>query len=129
VNRLGRVNLIVRDYDEALDFYTRKLGFSVVEDADYGCDRWLAIALPGASELAVVLNRARSEVDRALIGRQGGGFPLFGLTVDDCYAEYERMKALGVSFRGAPQVEVFGTVALLEDLYGNRITMNQEPLD
>ena len=129
MNRLGRVNLIVRDYDEALDFYTRKLGFTVVEDADYGCDRWLAIAQPGCPDVAVVLYRARSEADRALIGRQGGSFPLFGLTVDDCFAEYERMKALGVRFHDAPQSEFFGIVALLDDLYGNRITMNQEPVD
>jgi len=127
MNTLGLVSLIVRDYDEAIDFYTSKLGFVVAEDAAFGEDRWVTLQAPGSKDVAIALHRAQQDADRALVGKQGGSFPLFGLKVDDCIAEYQRMRALGVTFHGEPEVQFYGTGVLLDDLYGNTIYLNQEP--
>jgi catechol 2,3-dioxygenase-like lactoylglutathione lyase family enzyme len=118
--------LLVKDCDEAIAFYTEKLGFVVAEDVAMGDDRWVTIALPGSREYTIALHTAENEDDLALIGRQAGSFPFLGLTTDDCIREYERMKALGVVFHGEPEVQPYGTGVLLEDLYGNEIYMNQE---
>jgi catechol 2,3-dioxygenase-like lactoylglutathione lyase family enzyme len=118
--------LLVKDYDEALDFYTKKLGFVVVEDVPIGEDRWVTITLPGNQDCVLALHEAHSEDDLALIGRQLGSFPLLGIDTDDCMGEYQRMKALGITFHGEPQVEPYGTGVMLEDLYGNKIFLNQE---
>ena len=64
-----------------------------------------------------------------MIGKQGGSFPFLGLETADCISEYQRMKALGVKFHGEPDIRPYGTGVMLEDLYGNRIFMNQEPGD
>ena len=119
--------MLVRNFDEALDFYTKKLGFVVVEDAPMGDDRWVTISLPGNPNGVIVLHEARSQEDKALIGKQMGSFPFLGLETDDCLGEYQRMKELGVKFQGEPDVRPYGTGVILEDLYGNKIFMNQEP--
>ena len=121
--------IIVKDYDEAIDFYTRKLGFVVAEDADMGEDRWVTITRPGNQDCVIALHKALQRDDLALIGKQGGSFPYMGLDTEDCIGEYQRMKALGVKFHGEPDVRPYGTGVMLEDLYGNRIFMNQEPGD
>ena len=121
------VGLVVRDYDEAIRFYTDKLGFTVSEDTTFGEDRWVVLSLPGSGEPGLALGLARTETDLAVVGNQTGGFPLFGLGTDDCLGEYRRMKELGVVFYGEPQTEPWGTGVLLEDLYGNKIYLNQEP--
>ena len=94
--------IVVKDYDEAIDFYTKKLGFVVVEDIPMGDDRWVTITLPGNQDCVIALHEAQSESDRALIGKQGGSFPFLGLDTEDCIGEYRRMKALGVKFHGEP---------------------------
>jgi len=119
--------LLVMNFDEALDFYTKKLGFVVVEDAPMGDDRWLTITLPGNHHSVIALHEARTEEDKALVGKQMGSYPFLGLDTDDCIGEYKRMKGLGVKFHGEPDVRPYGTGVMLEDLYGNRIFMNQEP--
>lgn len=119
--------LIVKDYDEAIDFYTKKLGFVVTEDAPIGEDRWVTITLPGNQDCTIALHKAQNQNDLALIGRQSGSFPFLGLDTDDCIREYQRMKALGVIFHGEPDVRPYGTGVMLQDLYGNKIFMNQEP--
>jgi len=121
--------LLVKDYDEALDFYTKKLGFVVVEDVPIGEDRWVTITLPGNQDVVLALHEAHSQDDLALIGKQFGSFPLLGIDTDDCMGEYQRMKALGITFHGEPAVSPYGTGVMFEDLYGNKLFLNQEPGD
>jgi len=124
---LRLVSLLVRDYEEAIRFYTDKLGFTVSEDVTFGEDRWVVLGLPESREPGLALTLAQTEEDRAVVGHQAGSFPLFALGTDDCLGEYQRMKERGVIFHGEPQREPWGTGVLLEDLYGNKIYMNQEP--
>jgi lactoylglutathione lyase len=118
--------LLVMNFDEALDFYTKKLGFVVVEDVPMGDDRWVTISLPGNRDAVIALHEAHSEDDKALVGRQMGSYPFLGLQTDDCNGEYQRMKELGVKFHGEPDVRPYGTGVMFEDLYGNKIFLNQE---
>jgi catechol 2,3-dioxygenase-like lactoylglutathione lyase family enzyme len=126
-NRLT-FGLIVKDYEEAIDFYTQKLGFVVVEDVLLGHDRWVTIALPGQRECAIALHQAQSDSDMALIGKQFGSSPFLRLETDDCIGDYRRMQALGVTFHGEPEVQPYGTGVMFEDLYGNKLFLNQEPV-
>jgi catechol 2,3-dioxygenase-like lactoylglutathione lyase family enzyme len=118
--------LLVKNYDEALDFYVNRLGFEVAEDIEMGPDRWVTIASPGVPGFVMGLHEAQSEYDLSLVGKQAGSFPFLGLATDDCAGEYDRMKALGVTFHGVPQVQPYGTGVMLEDLYGNKIYLNED---
>src|SRR5262244_2781396 len=108
-------SLLVNDYDEAIRFYSAKLGFVVVEDVRMGKDRWVTIALPNSHETVFALHVARSDGDRALVGKQGGTFPFLGLTTDDGLGDDKRLKQLGVKFHGEPEVRPYGTGVMLED--------------
>lgn len=92
-----------------------------------GDDRWVTITLPGNQNSVIVLHEARSQKDKALVGKEMGSFPFLGSDTDDCLSEYQRVEDLGVKFHGEPDVRPYGTGVMLEDLYGNRIFMNQEP--
>lgn len=127
MNQFKLVSLIVHDYDAAVDFYTRKLGFELREDQPFGEERWVTLGVPGSPGIALALVRAKTAEDRERVGKQGGSFPLLGLETADCAAEYRRMKALGVAFEGEPEARPWGTGVTLQDLYGNRIHLNQEP--
>ena len=120
-------SLLVKNYDEAVEFYTKKLGFVVAEDLPMGDDRWVTISVAKNHDCVFALHVAKRESDRALVGKQGGTFPFLGLTTDDCVGDYQKLKALGVKFQGEPEVRPYGTGVLLEDLYGNKIFLNQEP--
>ena len=124
---LRLVSLVVWDYDEAIRFYSDKLGFTVSEDVTLGEDRWVVLSLPDSGQTGIGLDLARTEEDLDVVDNQGGSFPLFGLVTDDCPGEYRRIKERGVVFHGEPQSEQWGTGVLLEDLYGNKIYLNQEP--
>jgi len=127
MQRISLLSVFVQDYDAAIDFYTRKLGFRVVEDVPFGTSRWVTLRLPDDGALSVTFHVAETEEDRALVGRQAGTKPIFGIETSDCVADYRRMKAAGVKFHGEPQVQPYGTGVMLEDLYGNKIYLNQEP--
>lgn len=127
MNRIKLISLLVNDYDEAIRFYTAKLGFEVAEDLPFGENRWVTLSLPGDKSLAITLERAKSTDDQALVGKQAGTFPLLAIDTGDCTGDYNRMKDLGVSFQGQPEAGPWGTGVLLEDLYGNKIFMSQEP--
>jgi catechol 2,3-dioxygenase-like lactoylglutathione lyase family enzyme len=127
VKRLSLLNLLVANQDQAIEFYTQKLGFVVVEDVPFGPKRWVTLRLPDDPVLSVALNLAESEADQALVGKQAGSQPFFSMVTDDCMREYRQMRAAGVKFHGEPQVQSYGTGVVLEDLYGNKIYMNQEP--
>jgi catechol 2,3-dioxygenase-like lactoylglutathione lyase family enzyme len=127
VNRISLVTVLVDDQDRAIEFYTRRLGFAVAEDVPFGPKRWVTLRRPDDRGVSLTLNLAETETDRAAVGKQAGGQPFLAIEVDDCLGEYVRMKGAGVKFHGEPQVQPYGTGVTLEDLYGNRIYMNQEP--
>ncbi len=118
---LTLVSLVVRDYDEALDFFVGKLGFSVVEDREVPeqAKRFVIVSPPGASESRLLLARASDPEQVARIGSQTGGRVFLFLATDDFHRDYERYKAAGIEFVRPPKVEPYGTVAVFKDLYGN----------
>ena len=117
---LGLVALLVRDYDEAIDFFTQALGFTLREDLDQGDGkRWVIVDPPGA-QTGVLLARAVGADQEARIGDQYGGRVGFFLNVDDFGEAHERMTHHGVHFEEEPRHEVYGTVAVFRDLHGNR---------
>ena len=115
------VALVVRDYDEAIEFYTRKLRFTLVEDT-YQPEqdkRWVVVAPPGSTGTNLLLARASNPEQEAAIGNQTGGRVFLFLNSDDFWRDYNRMVAEGIPFVREPKVEPYGTVAVFEDLYGN----------
>jgi catechol 2,3-dioxygenase-like lactoylglutathione lyase family enzyme len=119
--RIGAVALVVRDYDEAIAFYVDALGFAVVEDSDLGhSKRWVLVAPPGEGATSILLAEASTPAERDRIGDQTGGRVFLFLHTDDFEADHSRMRAAGVTFLEEPRHEDYGTVAVFEDLYGNR---------
>ena len=116
------VALVVRDYDEAIAFFTRTLDFRLVEDVHQPDQdkRWVVVAPPGGTGTAVLLARASTPDQERAIGRQTGGRVFLFLTTDDLHRDHARMTERGVRFVRPPQEESYGTVAVFEDLYGNR---------
>lgn len=122
MRRIALVTLIVDDYDEAIRFYTEALGFRLVEDAPRpDGSRWVVVE-PGTEGhgSALLLARAKDGTQRARIGDQAGGRVGFFLHTDDFARDHTRMRAAGVRFLEEPRHEPYGTVAVFEDLYGNR---------
>lgn len=118
---IGLFALVVRDYDEAIAFYTDKLGFELIEDTDMGGGkRWVIVAPKGATETRVLLAQASNDDQSHAIGNQTGGRVGFFLNTDDFARDHARMKSAGVTFLEEPRYEPYGTVAVFEDLYGNK---------
>jgi catechol 2,3-dioxygenase-like lactoylglutathione lyase family enzyme len=118
---IGAISLLVRNYDEAIAYYTTTLGFSLVEDSDLGNGkRWVVVAPPGSEECRLLLAEARKEEEIAAIGRQAGGRVFLFLHTDDFWRDYRTFTARGVRFCEEPRSEVYGIVAIFVDLYGNR---------
>lgn len=118
---IGAISLLVKDYDEAISFYTEKLNFELVEDTDMGGDkRWVLVAPPGSNETRLLLAKAASPAQESRIGNQTGGRVFLFLHTDDFWRDYEPMKANGVRFLEEPRTEAYGTVVVFEDLYGNK---------
>lgn len=121
--RLALVSLLVRDYDEAIAFYRDALGFRVVEDTDMGAGkRWVVVA-PGDGQGAGLLLARAVDEQRGSVGCQAGGRVFLFLHTNDFAADHARMTAAGVKFIEAPRHEAYGTVAVFEDLYGNRFDL------
>jgi catechol 2,3-dioxygenase-like lactoylglutathione lyase family enzyme len=116
--RLALTALLVRDYEEAIDFYVGKLGFELVEDTPQGDKRWVVVR-PRGSNAALLLARAGGD-QAARIGDQAGGRVFLFLETDDFARDHAAFTATGVTFLEAPRRESYGTVAVFEDLYGNR---------
>ncbi len=117
---LALLSLLVRDYDEALAFYVGKLGFSLVEDSELGGGkRWVVVA-PGAAGTRFLLAKAGGDQQAVLVGGQGGGRVWLFLHTDAFEADHARFSAAGVKFLEEPRHEAYGSVAVFEDLYGNR---------
>jgi catechol 2,3-dioxygenase-like lactoylglutathione lyase family enzyme len=126
MKRVTLVKLLVSDQDEALEFYTTKLGFEVAEDSKLGDYRWLLVRMPDNKEFCINLDAARTDEQQALVGRQAADLPLFSIETDDCVSEYRALRERGVEFDGEPKVQPYGTGVLMKDLYGNKIYINQD---
>ena len=119
--KIGYVALVVRDYDEAIAYYTGTLGFNLVEDTDLGNGkRWVLVAPPGSTGTAILLARAASAHQETRIGDQTGGRVFLFLHTDDFWRDYRELTSRSVNFTEEPRREPYGTVVIFEDLYGNR---------
>ncbi len=118
--RIAQLALVVKDYDEAIDFYRDKLQFRLVEDTVLSeTKRWVLMAPPGSSNTCLLLAKAANDEQRSRIGNQTGGRVFLFLYTDDFYRDYKRMVAEGIHFVRGPVAEPYGTVGVFEDLYGN----------
>ena len=118
---IGAIALLVREYDEAIDFYVNKLGFTLLEDTDMGSGkRWVRVAPAGAIETAILLARAVNEKQIASVGNQAGGRVWLFLHTDNFENDYAAMQLRGVKFLEMPRQEAYGMVAVFEDLYSNK---------
>ncbi len=118
---IAQLALLVRDYDEAVAWFTRVLGFTLAEDTPLGAGkRWVRVTPPGARGCGLLLARAATPEQVAAVGRQSGGRVFLFLHTDDFGRDHAAMRARGVRFVEEPRHEPSGTVAVFEDLYGNR---------
>ncbi|ATG36042.1 VOC family protein [Phaeobacter piscinae] len=117
---LHAVTLVIPDYDEAIEFYCGTLGWQLAEDVDLGRKRWVRILPPGASDGSLILARADSQQQQAVIGDQFGGRVGLFLRTDDFARDHAAMLAAGVIFEEEPRHEAYGSVAVWRDPFGNR---------
>jgi catechol 2,3-dioxygenase-like lactoylglutathione lyase family enzyme len=119
---LAHISLVVRDYDESLSFYVDKLGFTLVEDNQEPSKRWVTIRPPGASPDAttILLARASTPEQLAVIGSQTGGRVFLFLETDNFQRDYDQFTKNGVEWVRPPATTDYGTVAVFKDLYGNQ---------
>ena len=127
MNKLTLFKVYVSDQEEARQFYVDQLGFRMAEDKQLGDYRWLLVQARDNEEVSLNLETARTDEEKALVGRQAAAQPLFGLSTDDCMRDYGEMKSRGVQFDGEPKFMPYGTGVMMQDLYGNKIYLNQEP--
>jgi catechol 2,3-dioxygenase-like lactoylglutathione lyase family enzyme len=117
---LGAIAFLVHDYDDAIAFFTKALRFDLVEDTPQGDGkRWVTVAPRGSQGTRLLLARAINDEQRAHVGKQGGGRVFLFLETDDFASDHAHMLAHGVRFREEPRHEVYGSVVVFEDLYGN----------
>jgi catechol 2,3-dioxygenase-like lactoylglutathione lyase family enzyme len=118
--RLVQIAIVVKDYDEAIKFYTEKLNFSLVKDTLLNdAKRWVVVSPKGENSCALLLAKAANEEQRSRIGNQTGGRVFLFMHTDDFWRDYNYMLANNVHFVREPAEEKYGTVAVFEDLYGN----------
>ena len=115
------IALVVKDYDEAIAFYTEKLHFTLIEDTYQPLQykRWVGVSPPGSNGTTILLAKASKQRQEAFIGNQAGGRVFLFLGTDDFWRDYEDMKNNGITFIRDPKNADYGTVAVFEDLYGN----------
>ena len=118
--QIAHIAMVVDDYDEAISFYTKKLNFILKEDTVLSeTKRWVIISPPGSDGCSLLLAKAASEEQKTRIGNQTGGRVFLFMHTDDIKRDYKNMKEQGISFAREPVAEVWGTVAVFKDLYGN----------
>lgn len=115
------IALVVREYDEAIQFFTEVLDFTLVEDTyqPQQDKRWVLVAPPGSNGTMLLLARATTPEQQQAIGNQTGGRVFLFLSTDDFWRDYNKMVSRGVTFVREPKVESYGTVVVFKDLYGN----------
>lgn len=119
--RIALTTLLVADYDEAIDWYTRALGFRLLQDRDLGAGkRWVCVGPGGQDDATLLLAQPGDEAQRARIGDQTGGRVDHFLYTDDFWRDHASMQAQGVEFLETPREEAYGTVAVFRDLYGTK---------
>lgn len=117
---IAHIALVVKDYDEAIEFYTKKLDFQLLEDTKLSEQkRWVRVAPPGAKECCLLLAKAANERQTASIGNQTGGRVFLFLFTDDFWRDYHKMLSREIVFVRPPAQEEYGTVAVFQDIYGN----------
>ncbi|GMN09915.1 VOC family protein [Croceitalea sp. MTPC9] len=118
--KIAHIALVVKEYDEAIDFYTKKLNFNLVEDTKLDdSKRWVVISPPGAVECSLLLAKAADDRQLKSVGNQSGGRVFLFLFTDDFWRDYNAMCEKEIKFVRKPKEEIYGTVAVFEDLYGN----------
>jgi len=120
-HELIHIALVVKDYDEALDFYVRKLNFELIEDTYQEAQdkRWVVVAPKGSKGITILLAKAKSERQEHFIGDQTGGRVFLFLSTDDFWQDYQYFLGQGIKFVRSPKKEDYGIVAVFKDLYGN----------
>ncbi len=115
------IALVVKDYDEAIDFYVNKLNFELIEDTHQPEQnkRWVVVSPPGSKGVTLLLARASKSEQHHFIGNQSGGRVFLFLNTDDFWRDYNQMVSDGITFIRLPQEQDYGMVAVFEDLYGN----------
>ena len=117
---IAHVALVVKDYDDAIQFYTEQLHFTLIEDTVLSeTKRWVMVAPPGSDGCCLLLAKAATDEQKARIGNQTGGRVFLFLYTDDFYRDHNEMTAKNIRFVRGPVKEVYGTVGVFEDLYGN----------
>ena len=120
IQRIAHIALIVKDYDEAIKYYTEKLDFRLLEDTILSeSKRWVKVAPPGSDDCCLLLAKASSEEQLSRIGNQTGGRVFLFLYTDDLYRDYNEMVKREIHFLRSPVQEPYGIVAVFQDLYGN----------
>lgn len=118
---ISNIALVVESYDDAIEFYTQKLNFQLIEDTDLGGGkRWVQISPPNSTGTNLLLAKASNDEQTKSIGNQAGGRVFLFLQTNDFWRDYEHMKARGVEFAEEPRVEEYGTVVVFKDLYGTK---------
>ncbi|REL30662.1 VOC family protein [Thalassotalea euphylliae] len=118
--QVSAINLLVGDYQAALDFYTEKLGFVVSDDVQMEDHRWLTVSPSEQSTLKLILHKAQTDAQQSAIGMQAGDAVLAILQTDNFEQKYAEMQQAGVEFCEQPRHEPYDTVVIFKDLYGNR---------
>ena len=118
--RLAQIAIVVNDYDEAIDFYTNKLHFDLIEDTSLSeTKRWVLVRPKGSNECCLLLAKAANEQQRSRVGDQTGGRVFLFLHTDNFDRDYQDMRSKGIEFVREPVVETWGKVAVFKGLYGN----------
>ena len=121
IQSVVHIALVVKDYDEAIEFYTKKLHFTLIEDTyqEEQDKRWVVVSPPSSSGTTILLARASKPEQLSFVGNQAGGRVFLFLGTDDFWRDYNEMIAKGIEFIREPKEQSYGTVAVFKDLYGN----------
>lgn len=118
--KIACIAIVVKDYDEAIEFYTSKLNFALLEDTRLNEEkRWVLVSPPGSDGCSLLLAKAANDEQKSRIGNQTGGRVFLFLNTDNFERDYQSLISKGVNIIRKPSVEPYGTVAVFEDLYGN----------
>ncbi|OAS82997.1 MULTISPECIES: VOC family protein [Metabacillus] len=124
--KIGHITILVKDYDEAIDYYTNTLDFTLISDNSFGEGmRWVTVAPAKQHETAIVFVEADTDDKKERVGSQAAGHVFLVIETDDCIRDYQNMKEKGVTFLGEPKDMPWGIEVVFEDLYGNRYDLLQ----